>query len=175
MSSRLRSHELRGALAGGVVAAFALFATVIGVGRPGSFEALGLIEAALPTARFLASTVVGSAVTTLALLLTIVGLSLRADYDFHDRLYSRVRYLTTLSVVSIVIGVLVLLAVTVPIGEVEELRTYYSAFYYGLAAAMAVLGGVVVSMGLLIGATLRGLLEIGAPRGTSDLLNVEDS
>ena len=174
MRSRFRSHELRGALAGGAVAALAMFGTVIGVGQPGSFEALRLIEASLPTARFLASTVVGSAVTMLALLLTIVGLSLRSDFDFHDRLYSRVRYLTTLSVVSIVVGVLVLISVTIPIEEVEEVRTYYFAFYYGLAAGMGILGGLVVAMGLLIGATLRGLLEIGAPEGTSDLIAHSD-
>lgn len=58
--------ELGGAIAGGVIAAVALFGTVIGVGGIGDFEALRLIEAVLPTSRFLTSTAIASGVTVLA-------------------------------------------------------------------------------------------------------------
>lgn len=164
------THELWGALAGGAIAAAVMFVIVIGVGKVGSFEALRLIEASLSTARFLASTVLGSAITVLALLLTLIGLSLSSEFSFSPRLYARAGYVTTLSVVCIVVAALVLLGLTVPIGEVEGLRTYYDVFYYALAMAMAVLGGLVVSMALLIGATLKGLIRIGHPEGESDLL-----
>lgn len=164
------SHEMRGSIAGGAVAAVALFATVLGVGSVGSFEALRLIEAMLGTARFLAATVIGGSLTVLALLLTVLGLSLSSSYKFSARLYTRARYLTRLSVIGIVLGTLILLAVTIPIGEVEEFRIYYAFFYYTLAAALAILGGLVVAIGLLIGATLRGLIAIGHPQAESDLL-----
>jgi hypothetical protein len=171
---RQASHELRGVIAGGTVSALALFATIIGVGRVGSFEALGLIEAALPTAQFFASSVIGGSITILALLLTLVALTLRSDVDFHTRLFVRARYLTRLSVTSLLLATAILLAMTIPIGEVDELGRLYATFYYGLAVVLAVLGGLVVATGLLIGATLRGLLDMAHPEGVSDLETERD-
>lgn len=170
---RLRKHEIRGVITGGALAALVLFVTIVAVGRIGSFQALRLIEAALPAARFLAAAVVGSAVTVLALLLTLLGLSLGSEFTFNSALYARANLLTSLSVVSIVVGIVVLLAVTLPIGEVEELATYYHIFYYVLAGSLSVLGGLVVATGSLIGVTLRGLIAIGHPEGESDLLDAE--
>lgn len=166
-----RSSELKGSLVGGLIAALAFFAMVILVGRIGSFEALGLIESVLPGARFLASTVIGGTLTVLALLLTLLGLSMTSDYTFHPRLYTRVSYITKLSVASIILSTGLLLAVGVPIREVDEIRPYYAILYYILAGGMALVGGMVVSMGLMIGATLRGLVNVQHPDGVSDLLS----
>lgn len=172
---RLRDREFRGAFAGGLVTASFLFAAAIGVGQIGSFEALRLIEAVLPTARFLGSTVVGAAVTVLALLLTLIALSMNSEHTFSRRLYSRALTITRTAVVCIMMGVGVLLAVSVPIGEVDEIRSHYAVLYYILSGAMAVLGGLVTSMGLMIGATLRGLIEAAHPEGDSDLISTSDA
>lgn len=164
-------HEIRGTLIGGGVSAVVLFAIIIGVGRVHSFEALRLIEAAVPTARFLAAAVIGGAVTVLALLLTLLGLSLSSDFRFSDALYTRSAFLTWLSVAAIVLGTLVLLAVAIPIEEVEELATYYAIFYYVLAVALSLLGGLVIAIGVIIGFLLRGLIAIGHSERESDLLD----
>lgn len=169
-----RSSELKGSLVGGLVTALALFAMVILVGQVGTFEALGLIESVLPGARFLASTVIGGALTVLALLLTLLGLSMTSEYAFHRRLYTRVSYITRLSVASIIVSASLLLAVGVPIQEVDGMRRYYAVLYYVLAGGMALLGGMVVSMGLMIGATLRGLVNVQHPEGISDLLSEDE-
>lgn len=173
-SQSFRSSELRGSLIGGLVAALTLFAMVVLVGRVGSFEALRLIEAVLPGARFLAAAVIGGALTVMALLLTLLGLSITSEHTFHDRLYTRVSYITKLSVASIIVSVGLLLAVGVPIQEVDEVRPYYAILYYVLAAGMALVGGMVVSIGLMIGATLRGLVDVQHSAGTSDLLSEEE-
>lgn len=167
---RFSSKEIRGTLVGGAVAAVVLFFIIIGVGRVHSFEALRLIEAALPTAHFLGSAVVAGSVTVLALLLTLLGLSLSSDYRFSNALYERATFLTWLSVTAIALGTLVLLAVAVPIQEVEELTTYYAIFYWVLAAALSLLGGLVIAIGVIIGFLLRGLIDIGHSEGESDLL-----
>ena len=90
-----RSESVRadftGPAVGGLITALALFGGVIGVGRIGDFEALRIIEAVLPTTRFLASTAIAASVTVLALLLTLIGLSLTSDMTFHPRLYKRAR------------------------------------------------------------------------------------
>jgi len=168
--SFLKDMEFKGAATGGLVTASFLFIVIIGVGRIHSFQARGLIEAVLPTARFLGSTVIAASVTVLALLLTLIGLSLNTKEQFSARLYDRAIRITRLAVVCIVMGVGVLLAVSVPVVEVPEIAPHYAALYYGLSAAMAVLGGLVTAMGLMIGATLRGLIGAAHPDGDSDLV-----
>lgn len=167
----LRQMEFRGAAVGGLVTASFLFVVIIGVGRIHSFQARGLIEAVLPTARFLGSTVIGAAVTVLALLLTLIGLSLDTEQRFSARLYDRAISITRMAVVCIIMGVGVLLAVSVPIVEVDDISGLYAALYYALSAAIAVLGGLVTAMGLMIGATLRGLIGAAHPDGESDLVD----
>ncbi len=162
--------ELGGPLVGGLVSAVAMFGAVIAVGQVGDFRALRIIEAVLPTTRFLASTAIAAGVTVLALLLTLIGLSLNVDIAFHSRLYRRARVITVLSIVAIVLGSLLLLAVTMPIEEVEDLRAFYDVLYYALATSTSVLGGVMVTIGLMISATLIGLIEVAHPEGSNDLL-----
>ena len=164
-------QEIRGTLVGGGVAALVMFFIIIGVGRVHSFEALRLIEAALPTAHFLGAAAVGGSVTVLALLLTLLGLSLSSDFRFSDALYERAAFLTRLSVLAIMLGSLVLLAVAVPIEQVEDLATYYAVFYYVLVGALAILGGLVIAIGVIIGFLLRGLIAIGHSEAESDLLD----
>ena len=167
--------EMRGALIGGAIATLALFAMVIAVGRVASFEALRLIQAVQPSARFLASTVIAAAITVLALLLTLLGLSMNTEITFHKRLFTRARNITRLSVTCMIMGVVLLLAVGVPLEEVEEMRPYYSLLYYLFTGLMASVGGLVVAMGLMIGSTLRGLIEIQQPDAVSDLLQPDES
>ena len=166
--------ELGGAIAGGVVAVVASFALVVGVGRIGDFEALAVIESVLPTTRFLASGAIAAGVTVLALLLTLLGLSLTEHVSFDPRLFSRARYIAVLGVAVIVIGVALLLAVTLPLSEAEELYPFYDILYYVLAGAISLLGGVLVTLGLMISSTLIGLIDLFHPEGTSPL-RVEDS
>lgn len=166
----LRKAELGWSLVGGVVAAVALFGMAIGVGRVGDFEALRLIEGVLPTARFLASSTIAAATTVLALLLTLLGLSITSEVTFGVRLYRRAQNITVLSVAAIVVGVAVLLAVAVPVGEVDGFEGFYDLLYYILVAAVSVLGGLMVTIGLMISATLFGLIDIGHPEGSSTLL-----
>lgn len=168
----LKDMEFRGAAIGGLVTASFLFVVIIGVGQIHSFEARGLIDAVLPAARFLGSTVIGAAVTVLALLLTLIGLSLNTREQFSSRLYDRAIRITRMAVICIIMGVAVLLAVSVPVVEVPEISQHYATLYYVLSVAMALLGGLVTSMGLMIGATLRGLIGAAHPDGVSDL--VED-
>ena len=59
-------RELTVAIAGGLTAGSALFAIIIGVGSVGDFQALRLIEATLPTTRFLASSAIAAGVICLA-------------------------------------------------------------------------------------------------------------
>jgi hypothetical protein len=167
---RFESTEVWGALLGGGMAALALFGLIVGVGQVGSFEALRLIEAVMPAARFLATAVATASITVLALLLTLLGLSLTSEYTFRTKFYSRVGHITTLSVSAIIVAVAMLLAASVPIEQVQSLSGFYDVYYYVVAAGISILGGVTIAIGLMIGSTLRGLVRIGRPDSPSDLL-----
>lgn len=166
--------ELTGPLMGGLVSVVAMFGAVIAVGHVGDFRALRIIEAALPTTRFLASTAIAAGVTVLALLLTLIGLSLSVEISFDKRLYRRARVITVLSIVAIALGSILLLAVTMPIEEVQDLTAFYDVLYYVLATATAVLAGVMVTIGLMISATLIGLIELAHPEGSNHLLGEDE-
>jgi len=106
----------------------------------------------------------------MALLLTLLGFSLSVGLFFERHFYLRIRQISVLGVIGIVMGVTLLLVVTVPLAEVEEIAIPYVTVYYVLTGAMALLGGLLVSVALLIGSTIRGVIAIGKPGARSDLV-----
>lgn len=164
------SSEFQGALIGGFVASIGLFGAVILVGSVGNFEALRLIEATLPTARFLASATLGAGITVLALMLTLIGITTTSDLNFADVHYRRIRLVNVGAIAVIVVSVVVLIAMAIPIGEVDEVRGYYPVLYYMLAGLISLLGGLVVALALMIGGTVSGLADAAHPEGRSHLI-----
>ena len=165
------STELKGALLGGAVIFIGLLGGVILVGNVGDFQALRLIEATLPTARFLAAAGVGAGMTVLALMLTLIGITSSSDLTFSERHFRRIRNVNFLAIALIVVSVSVLVVLAIPIEEVEELSSYYSVLYYTLAAMVSLLGGLVVATSLMIGGTVNGLVEMARPDGDSRLVS----
>lgn len=161
------------AFAGGVVTSFLLFGGLIAVGRTGTFEALRLLEATLPTIRFLSSTVVGASMTILALLLTLLGMSLSTEWRFKAIHYERIWDVTVLAILSVVLGIAVLVTIAVPLDEVDELQRYYNVVYYSMSVASAVLGGLVVAMTIMIGISIKGLVSIGTHGKESAIVDTE--
>ncbi|HEY5889268.1 MAG TPA: hypothetical protein VIW94_01020 [Acidimicrobiia bacterium] len=168
------SSEFKGALLGGAVATIGLFGGVVLVGNVASFQALRLIEATIPTGQFLASASIAAGVTVLALMLTLIGITVSSDLTFTDIHYRRIRNINILALLVIVVAVVVLVAMAIPIGEVDEVRNYYAVLYYILAAMLSLLGGLVVAMALMIGGTVRGMVDAAHPEGKSHLV-VDDS
>lgn len=175
MASGHRQTEINGAMIGGAVAALGLFGGVILVGNVASFEALRLIRATIPAAHFLAAAAVGAGVTVLALMLTLIGLTNSSEWSFSELHYKRIRNITNLALAVIATGVVVLVAVAVPIEEVEELRDFYAVLYYSLTAMLSILGGLIVAMSLMIGSTIRALVEVALGGGKSHPLIEENS
>jgi hypothetical protein len=168
--TRLRRREWVGATTGAGVAAAFMFGTAIVLGTIASSEAFGLVEAILPTARFLAVGVLTAAITVLALLLTLLGMSLNGQYVFRSRFYFRIGRITTLSTAAIVAAVILLLLSGLPLEEIEGAQRFYDFYFYALSGGISVLGGLAISMALMIGSTLKELAQIGEP-GHSDLLD----
>lgn len=161
--SSIPRRELLAALLAGLVSGSTLFAVIILVGNVGDFRALRLIEATLPTTRFLASSAIAAAATTLALILTLLSINLTTEIDFSPLHYRRVGYITRLSIATIILSTLVLIAVTIPLEEVEQLRSYYDVMFYVLAGTTSLVGGTLIASAFLIAETVMGLVDVARP------------
>ncbi|NNL49064.1 MAG: hypothetical protein HKO76_11945 [Acidimicrobiia bacterium] len=168
----IRVVDLRWALLGGAFATIMLFAGAAAVGQVGSFEGLRLLQGTLPTVRFLASSILAAGVTVLALMLTLIGLTFSTKWKFSEMHFQRVAQISTLTTVMIVISIAILLFIGLPLEESEELLRYYNVVYYSVMAASAVLGGVLVSVILMLHQTIKGLIAIKHPALESDLIEV---
>lgn len=169
-----RFVDLREALIGGGVAAAVLFMVVAAVGSVSPFEAIRLLEAVLPTIRFLSSSVMAAVATVMALMLTLLSLTYSSKYEFRELHFRRIRQISVLSTVAIVASVVLLLFLGLPVGEADQLRVYYDVVYYGVTAAASILGGLLIAIVLMLHRTITGLVDIGHPAGESQLIHIED-
>lgn len=166
-----RFVDLREALAGGGVAAAVLFVVVAAVGSVSPFEARGLLESALPTIRFLSSSVMAAVATVMALMLTLLSLTYTSQYEFREIHFRRIRQISVLSTVTIIASVVLLLFLGLPVEEADQLRLYYDVVYYAVTGAASVLGGLLIAIVLMLHRTIRGLVDIGHPDGNSHLIH----
>lgn len=162
-SSDYSAYTSRPALVGGGVAALVFLLTLVGVGRVGDSEAMRLLEATLPTIRFLCSSSIAGASTVLALMLTMLGLTRDIDKDLDPEYYDRIRHIATLCVTVLVGAVGLLLFLAVPIRESDGLETWYNVIYYAVLVMASLLGGALVAIVLAIRQAVFTLVHVSDP------------
>jgi hypothetical protein len=144
------------------------------VGRLGSGEALQLIEATRPTVRFLCSTTALAAATTMALMFTLLSVSLTHDHDFRPQHYSRIRRIAQYSVVCLILSIFVLLLQVVPLVESEKVPVQkYMVLYYTIVVSSSLLGGLSVAIMLMLYDAIASLIEVAHPELDSSLLRTD--
>ncbi len=167
---RLRA-DLRIALTGGVVAAALMGAVFVLVGNVGDSEARVLLETALPTVRSFTSTVMVVSASTLALMLTLLGLTSDTDRQIRGSHFERVRQIAFADVVVFAVATFLLVTLVVPFGDASGIpHRWYNVLYYAAAGLSALVGGVVVGVMLLIYAAVRDLTATFGPGDKSPLL-----
>lgn len=153
------------ALIGGGVATALILAAITVVGSVSGYSALQLLEGTLPSIRFLCSTVATGGVTILALMVTTLGLSQSVETELDLVHYRRIQQIAYMSAVSVASAIFLLVFLSIPVGESsEEIVTAYADWmYYGILALTSVLGGVMVTLVLMLLTAVRGLLHVVAP------------
>lgn len=152
--------DLRQALIGGAIAAVV---AALGVGTTGvasGAEARALLQGVLPTIRFLSSTVITASATILALMLTILNLSQGLDRPLRAEHYQRVRQVSLLASITIIAGTILLLFLSIPIGESEVLAGWYRPIYYAIVVTSSLVGGSQVAVVLMLLRSVDGLISI---------------
>ncbi len=151
---------IRAALVGGGITAAVLGASWLIVGQASGATPMELMDSALPTIRFLASAVATSAATTLALILTLLGLSASADLKLDAAFYRQMRRVAQLDVATFIASILLLIVLVMPLRADGGLSsTFYTVAYYTLSAAAAVTAGLLVSVVLALYGAVHDLIE----------------
>ncbi|MDX1567321.1 MAG: hypothetical protein R3223_05930 [Longimicrobiales bacterium] len=154
-------------MAGAGVSGGAFLVTLFLLGRLGASEAISILEATLPTIRFLCSSAIAATSTVLALMLTLLGVTERTETRFEDSHYARIRQVATLCVIAMVVAIGLLLFMSVPISESQELIPWYEAIYYTTFVVSAGLGGVLVAVVLILRKAVLNVVRVASPHRES--------
>ncbi|MEB3415364.1 hypothetical protein VCJ71_04745 [Alteriqipengyuania sp. WL0013] len=127
-------------------------------------QATQLIEALSRAGLYLGSAIVTASITTLALMLTLIGMIRRMEKEFDAATYRSIDLIAKLATASLMIGLLVLLAFTLPVGEFEEMpQDWFIRLYDGLFAACVVMVGLVAATVAVLYNTVRRVIGIVTP------------
>lgn len=146
-----------GLLAGGI--------TLVGqylVGRIYSeTEARRLIEAVVPASRSVGTSVVTASSTILALMLTMIGLSRHATNRLQQSFFKRIERIGLLSATTLISAILLLLFLSIPLQESDQLPTsWYSIVYYLIITFTATVTGLLVSVVLMLYNAMKSLVNV---------------
>lgn len=124
-----------------------------------SLHARELIEALSGPALYLGSAIAASGATTMALMLTLLGLVRRVDAEFDQAMYRRVYRISMLSALLLAGSVVMLLIMTMPIGEFDDVPAdWFPALFLVLYWMVVVLSAMLVGMVTLLFSTIRTLI-----------------
>lgn len=152
------------ALVGGGIATAMILAVVYIVGSVSGYSALQLLDATLPSVRFLSSTVATGGVTILALMVTLLGLSHSVETELERVHYHRIQQIAYMATVAIAAAILLLVFLSIPVEESDDVVLKYAEWvYYGIIIMTSLLGGIMITLVLMLLTAVRGLLHVVAP------------
>lgn len=147
-------------LIGGAVTAVVCLGVTLALSSQGDAQALHLLESTVPTLRFLASTALTASATILALMLTVLGLSLDSEPRLVEDHYERIRRIAYWATWGFLAGLLFLLLLTVPLYESKAIPPrWYSIIYYSLMSLGSLLAGLVATVVLMLYNTLSDMID----------------
>ena len=121
----------------------------------GTAEAVDLLNALSRAGLYLGSAIATASATTIALMLTLIGMIRRLDEDFDRLAYRNVALVARLWTMTLLTALLLLMAFTLPIGQFDDLPSgWFETLYNGLYAASVCMVGLAGSTVVLIYTTL---------------------
>lgn len=130
------------------------------IGRVSGGEARLLLESVLPTSRFMCSAVITATATILALMFTLLSLSVNSDQDFDRMHFVRIKQIAFYDMLVLMAAAVLLVLHCVPVQKSDELPGWwYPAIYHSLLLLVALLGGAVVSIVVMLYTALCDLIR----------------
>lgn len=146
------------------------FSGLVAVGRISPFRAISLLEAVVPTIRFLSSATLTGGITMLALMLTLLSFTATHTEDFTEAHYTRIQQIAGANAMLIILSMLLLMVLSVPLDQAEAFRRLYTWIYYGIVLLTSLLGGLLIAVVVMLHSTIRGLIHALHPHQDSALI-----
>ena len=164
---------LRQALVGGGIATLVMAVGVLTVGLSGiSQDARALVSSTIPIAQALFTTAMIASSTTLALMLTMLGMT--ADQTVKSGFYGQIRQAATLAVSVFTAATVLVLVLVIPFEEGNASPTTYTVLYYVITGAGALIGGALVAVMITLHGAVLNLVGLVDPEAESDIAASEE-
>ncbi len=139
------------------------------------YKARELLEAMAYSSRYLASAIVTASATIIALMLTMVSLSNQSESEFDSLFYKRIQRIGLLSAIVLVAGILLLLFLSMPLQESENIPVwYFTTLYYILIAFASTISGLLVTIVLMLLNAINSLIEVISPDSDKDAEDLDE-
>ena len=155
---------LRSALAGGTLSAFVIFMGTYLLGSVSDYQAIDNLQEIRPTLRFTASGSMTATATILALMLTLLSFTQQSERRLLAYHYNRIWWIARFAAVVFIAALVLLMTLNVPITNATETFTgFYDVVYYVLLVYTALIGGLMISIILLLYQAARDIILIAHP------------
>lgn len=123
-----------------------------------------LLEAISPSLRTLCFAVITTSATIIPLLMTMVSLARKSEDKFDETFYIQLKIITWLGTVALVSAALLLLVISIPITENEQLRQWYGFVYMAVVTGASTISALLVGIIITLYQSMQGLIEQLTPQ-----------
>ena len=114
--------------------------------------------------RYVGSGVITASATILALMLTMLSLSRHATSSLESEFFKRVEQIGLLSTIGLIASVLLLLLLSMPVEESQQLpSSWYTFVYYFFVTLTAGVAGTLVTIVLMLYNALKTIITVLSP------------
>ena len=162
--SRTSFSVIKSASVGGGLSAVIIFLGTYLLGNISDAEAINNLQEIRPTLRFTASGSLTATSTILALMLTLLSFSQQSERRLRAYHYNRIWWIARFAAIVFVAALVLLMMLNVPINNAEEaFRGLYNVVYYTLLVYTALIGGLLITIILLLYQAARDIILIAHP------------
>ncbi len=163
------------AIYGGIIATIIIFLGGYLVGNLGSFEALANIKEIRPSLRFVCSAILTATSTILALLLTLLSFSGSTEKNIRAEHFMRIQWIARFACFTFAAAICLLLFLNLPIENADDkLADYYVALYYIFLSYGAIMGGLMISIVLMLYQAASEIILLVHPNKEEDYILVSE-
>ena len=147
-------------IGGGIVTLLGLTAAIL-VGQIGDYQAKHFLAQSQNNINVLCNTIVLASATILALLFTVLGLSSSTDINLKNAFYRRIKQLALFDTILFIITMFIFLTLNFPVEKAGDIPAFwYKMIYYVTAVSASIIGGMVVTVIMLLYSTISDLIHI---------------
>ncbi len=127
-------------------------------------KAVELLQSLQTSSLSFGAAIAKSSATILALMLTLLGMTDKLDTNFDRAFYGSIKLIGLLSTLTFIGSVLLLLGLSLPVGEFKNIPGWwYMLLYYAISALNGLLAGLIIIGVLVVFDTIIVLIKKLAP------------